>query len=89
MLTNSEHQAASNQNPVILYDGLCGLCNGSIEWVRRLDWRHKFAVRDLNQREEIARDYPGLDAIRALQEMHVIMPDGRQLVGFFAFREIA
>jgi predicted DCC family thiol-disulfide oxidoreductase YuxK len=84
-----QQRASSDQHPAILFDGHCSLCSNSIKLVKRLDWLHRFTFRDLNRREEIARDYPNLDEAKTLEEMHVIMPDGRQLAGFFAFREIA
>jgi len=87
--TSDEQPATSNPHPAILYDGQCGLCINSIKWVRRLDWRRKFVLRDVNQRDAIARDYPGLDPTAALEEMHLILPNGRRLAGFLAFREIA
>jgi predicted DCC family thiol-disulfide oxidoreductase YuxK len=28
--------------PLIVFDDTCSLCNTSVGWVRRLDWRHQF-----------------------------------------------
>lgn len=81
--------STGSRQPAILFDGKCSLCINSIKLVKRLDWLHRFSFRDLNRREEIARDYPNLDEEKVLEEMHIIMPDGRQHAGFFAFREIA
>jgi predicted DCC family thiol-disulfide oxidoreductase YuxK len=82
-------QASSDQRLAILFDGRCGLCTSSIKWVSRLDWLDRFASRDLIQWEEIARDFPSLEHQKAVEEMHLVMPDGRVLTGFYAFRKIA
>jgi predicted DCC family thiol-disulfide oxidoreductase YuxK len=84
-----QRPASGIRHAAILYDGRCSLCMNSIKLVKKLDWLHRFVFRDLNLRDEIARDYPNLDASTSLEEMHVILPGGRRLSGFFAFREIA
>jgi len=51
-------QNKGTQRAAILFDGKCSFCINSIKLVKRLDWLHRFVFRDLNQRDEIARDYP-------------------------------
>jgi len=76
----------------VLFDGQCPLCIRSVTTVDFLDWRGKFAFRDVNDWEQISRDYPGLDQQKSLEEMQVMIPrDGAHeaLAGFYAFRKIA
>jgi predicted DCC family thiol-disulfide oxidoreductase YuxK len=76
----------------VLFDGQCPLCIRSVTTVDFLDWRGKFVFRDVNDWEQISRDYPGLDQQKSLEEMQVMIPrDGghEALAGFYAFRKIA
>lgn len=76
----------------VLFDGQCPLCIRSATTVDFLDWRGKFVFRDVNDWEQIARDYPGLDQQQSLEEMQVIIPRPggyETLAGFYAFRKIA
>jgi len=76
----------------VLFDGQCPLCIRSATTVDFLDWRGKFVFRDVNDWEQISRDYPGLDQQQSLEEMQVMIPrDGghEALTGFYAFRKIA
>lgn len=36
-----------NQRPVIFFDGHCGLCNRSVDWILRHDSRHQFLFAPL------------------------------------------
>jgi predicted DCC family thiol-disulfide oxidoreductase YuxK len=50
--------AVMNDAPVILYDGVCNLCNRSVQWVIRRDRRKVFrfaAVQSAVARELLAR----------------------------------
>ncbi len=76
----------------VLFDGQCPLCIRSVTTVDFLDWRGKFVFRDVNVWEGIARDYPGLDPQRSLEEMQLMVPRADRyeaLAGFYAFRKIA
>jgi predicted DCC family thiol-disulfide oxidoreductase YuxK len=76
----------------VLFDGQCPLCIRSVTTVDFLDWRGKFVFRDVNDWEQIARDYPGLDRQKSLEEMQVMIPRHggyEALAGFYAFRKIA
>lgn len=75
----------------VLFDGQCPLCIRSVNTVAFWDWRAKFVFRDVNAWEQIARDYPGLDQQKCLEEMQVMIPRGEghvALAGFYAFRKI-
>jgi predicted DCC family thiol-disulfide oxidoreductase YuxK len=76
----------------VLFDGQCPLCIRSVTTVDFLDWRGKFVFRDVNDWEQISRDYPGLDQQKSLEEMQVMLPRENRsdaLAGFYAFRKIA
>ncbi|MCI0692188.1 DUF393 domain-containing protein [candidate division KSB1 bacterium] len=76
----------------VLFDGQCPLCIRSVTTVDFLDWRGKFVFRDVNDWEQISRDYPGLDQQKSLEEMQVTIPRPggyEALAGFYAFRKIA
>src|SRR5574341_2176045 len=76
----------------VLFDGQCPLCMRSVTIVDCFDWRGKFVFRDVNDWEQISRDFPGLDQHKSLEEMQVLVPRGNRheaLAGFYAFRKIA
>ncbi len=76
----------------VLFDGQCPLCIRSVTTVDLFDWRGKFVFRDVNDWEQVARDYPGLDQQKSLEEMQVTIPHPggyEALAGFYAFRKIA
>jgi predicted DCC family thiol-disulfide oxidoreductase YuxK len=75
----------------VLFDGQCPLCIRSVTTVDFLDWRGKFVFRDVNDWEQISRDYPELDQQKSLEEMQVMAPRHggyEALAGFYAFRKI-
>jgi predicted DCC family thiol-disulfide oxidoreductase YuxK len=75
----------------VLFDGQCPLCIRSVTIIDFFDWRGKFLFCDVNDWEQISRDYPALDRQKSLEEMQVIIPrKGRYeaLAGFYAFRTI-
>jgi predicted DCC family thiol-disulfide oxidoreductase YuxK len=67
---------APSSNPVILYDGVCALCNGAVRWMlredRRGDFRFAALQSDFARRELSAR---GMDA-GALNTMYLVA-DGK------------
>ncbi len=71
---------------VVLYDGECPLCLKSVALLKRLDWLRR--LRFENART--ANALPALGPARLLEQMHLILPDGRRVrVGFEAFRWMA
>jgi predicted DCC family thiol-disulfide oxidoreductase YuxK len=51
-------------SPVVLFDGVCNLCNGAVTWILERDRRQRFRFASLQS-----------DAARALLAQHV--PDGQ------------
>ena len=65
---------------VILFDGVCGLCNTGTDWVRARDRDGRFEFLPY-QSEEVRRRFPGLDPDRLAEAMHVVLPDGTVRAG--------
>ena len=68
---------------VILFDGVCDLCNTGVDWVRPRDrdGRLEFLAY---QSDEARRRFPALDPDRLAREMHVVAPDGEVRAGVAA-----
>ncbi len=73
---------------VMIYDGQCGLCVGSMKAVRRLDWRSRIETVDAQDWAAVHARYPQLDREAILGLIHVITPDGRVLIGYEGVRHL-
>jgi predicted DCC family thiol-disulfide oxidoreductase YuxK len=65
---------------VILFDGVCELCNTGVAWIRARDRAGRCEFLPY-QSEEARGRYPGLDPAELARAMHVIAPDGTVYVG--------
>jgi len=65
---------------VILFDGVCDLCNTGAAWVRARDRRGRFELLPY-QAAETALRFPGLEPSGLAAEMHVVTAEGRVLRG--------
>lgn len=75
---------------VLLYDGRCRFCQGSVRLLRKLDWLGKLDCKDGRVAENIPSTNPAINPDRLLEEMHLVTPDGsRVYAGFHAFRWMA
>jgi len=68
------------ERAVILFDGVCALCNTGADWIRARDRRGRFEFLPY-QSEEARRRFPGLDPARLAEAMHVVFPDGTVRAG--------
>jgi predicted DCC family thiol-disulfide oxidoreductase YuxK len=66
--------------PVILFDGVCELCNSAVGWIRARDRAGVFDYLPY-QSPEVARRWPGLDPAALARALHVVAPDGRVRAG--------
>ena len=73
---------------VILYDGLCALCNQSVRVIKRLDWQHAFEYIDVQDWTNVHARYPQIEREAALGAMHIVRPDGRVYAGYPGVRQI-
>lgn len=76
--------------PLVLFDGLCPLCQRSVAILRKLDWFSLVDYVDAREHGNIPAMTPALDPERLLEEMHFVNA-GRtwSVAGFKAFRAIA
>ena len=72
---------------VVIYDGACGLCQGSVAWVSRRARPGAFEFLPCQAAERRAR-YPALAEATCLEAIQLVLPDGRILGGADALPEI-
>lgn len=83
--TTSQQRATT-----VLYDGQCEFCRRSVRLMQRLDWRGRLHFADGRDAANLPPTPEPLDPRRLLEEMHLVMPDGRRVFrGFAAFRRIS
>lgn len=74
--------------PVLLFDGMCPLCQRSVRILKSLDWFKALDYRDCR----VKSNWPGhaaqpLEMKKMLEEMHLVSADGGKVYkGFKAFR---
>jgi predicted DCC family thiol-disulfide oxidoreductase YuxK len=73
---------------VVLYDGLCALCNQSVRLVKSLDWQHSIVYEDIQDWTKIHVLYPDLDRDALSGAMHVIGTGNRVYAGYAGVRQI-
>jgi predicted DCC family thiol-disulfide oxidoreductase YuxK len=75
--------------PEVLYNGECPLCVRSMTLLRYFDWFGGIRYSNVLKRWPIVADrLPGLSLDDCLREMYLILPDGSNKKGPWAFREI-
>ena len=79
-----------SSKPLVLFDGLCPLCQRSVVILKKLDWFGAIDFRDARDPAGIPSMDPPLQPDRLLEEMHFVNP-GRTwtTAGFRAFRSIS
>ena len=71
----------------VLYDGDCPFCRKSIEWLRRLDWRHVLSFVNFRDKSDPTVTAVPTTPERMAEEMHVWTASRDHLYhGFGAFR---
>jgi predicted DCC family thiol-disulfide oxidoreductase YuxK len=94
-MASTEVLPASATDPItdkgiVLYDGNCRLCQGSIQVLKRLDWLKKLHCQDCRDIQNLPKCEIPLDPERLLEQMHVVTPDRkRTYAGFAGFRWMA
>jgi len=78
--------AADRAGATLIYDGSCGLCRRSVEWVRRRDREHRITLVPFQDQVTVARFGIPLPALAAA--MHLVLPDRRVFAGADAVPEI-
>jgi predicted DCC family thiol-disulfide oxidoreductase YuxK len=72
---------------VLIYDGVCGLCQGGVTWISRRAARDQFEFLPCQSSERRTR-FPWMDERTCLEAMQLVLPDGRVLAGAEAVPEI-
>jgi predicted DCC family thiol-disulfide oxidoreductase YuxK len=67
-----------SQNPLILFDGVCNLCTGSVQWIIRRDRRARFRFASL-QSEAARRALADAGVTSPLPDSVVLIDHGRVL----------
>lgn len=64
----------------IIYDGECGLCLHSVEWIRARDRHHAFEYLPY-QDEALSVRFPGIQRTECERALHLVTVDDSVLVG--------
>jgi predicted DCC family thiol-disulfide oxidoreductase YuxK len=86
------HDAASPRrltDYLVFYDTFCPVCRKSRFLLEQFDVGGRLQFRDIHDRDQMAREAPGVTYRQALAEMIVRAPTGAIYGGFDAFRAIA
>lgn len=72
-----------------LYDGNCLLCINTARVIRRLDWRGRIELSDVQDWSAVSARFPHLNREATLGAIHIITPQGTTLVGYEGMRHLA
>jgi len=72
--------------PTVIYDGECGICQHSVDLLKRWDREHMLRYVPFQDEAAVARFRIALPALAAA--MHLVLPDGRTLAGADAVPEL-
>lgn len=72
--------------PTLIYDGECGFCRRSADFVRRRDREQRLALIPFQDQAGVAAFGIPLPALAAA--MHLVLPDGRVFAGADAAPEV-
>lgn len=73
---------------VVIYDGECKFCTGTVRKLDRFDRRGQLAYLSLHD-PEVARRYPELTHDELMQYMFIIPADGRRFRGAEGFKYLS
>ena len=72
---------------VLIYDGNCPICSGTVAWIR--DHEQKDAFETLScQSTEMSERFPSIEKAVCMQAMQLVLPGGTVLAGEKALPEI-
>jgi predicted DCC family thiol-disulfide oxidoreductase YuxK len=70
----------------VIYDGECGICQQSVDLLKRWDREHVLQYVPFQDEAAVARFHVALPALAAA--MHLVFPDGRVFAGADAVPEL-
>lgn len=83
-------RARPERRYALFFDGGCGLCDGTVAVIRRLDVLQRVEIYDvINDWPVIKRKFPTLEQNACLIEIHIVTPNARVLTGFDTYRALA
>ncbi|HJZ58779.1 MAG TPA: DUF393 domain-containing protein [Gemmataceae bacterium] len=72
---------------VVLYDGMCPLCQRSVRLLKRLDWLGMLHFQDARDTAHLPPCEQPLEPARLLEQMHLVTPDRKHAhAGYAAVR---
>lgn len=75
---------------VVLYDGMCPLCQRAVRILKRLDWFKRLHFQDCRDTDNWPPSAVPLTLKALLEEMHLVTPDRKRApAGYRAFRWMA
>jgi predicted DCC family thiol-disulfide oxidoreductase YuxK len=75
---------------VVLYDGLCPLCQRGVRLLKQLDWFKQMHCQDCRDAARLPPCAEPLEPKKLLEQMHLVTPDRRHaLAGYKALRWMA
>jgi len=75
---------------IVLFDGLCPLCQRSVRNLKRLDWLKKLHFQDCRDTANLPKSAVPLDPDQLLEQMHLLTTNRKRIyAGFRAFRWMA
>jgi predicted DCC family thiol-disulfide oxidoreductase YuxK len=75
-----------NAGPTVIYDGECGICQQSVDLLKRWDREQVLRYVPFQDEAAVARFRIALPALAAA--MHLVLPDGRVFAGADAAPEL-
>ena len=75
-----------NAGPAVIYDGECGICQQSVDLLKRWDREQVLRYVPFQDEAAVARFRIALPALAAA--MHLVLPDGRVFAGADAAPEL-
>ncbi len=75
---------------IVLYDGMCALCQRGVRMLKGLDWLNRLHFQDCRDKAHWPPSAVPLEMKRLLEEMHVVTPDRQRApAGYRAFQWMA
>lgn len=68
------------QQAILIFDGSCGFCRSSIDWIRKRDTEGRFEYFPF-QDDSFGRRFPELTREACMRALHLVMEDGSVRVG--------
>lgn len=82
-----ENRAEEKRRATLIYDGSCPICSGTAAWIGKNEQEGAFEMVPC-QSDSLGERYPEVDFTECMRAMHLVLPDGRVLVGEQALPEI-